>query len=135
MTDVLGATLEFDTQWSIETDWDYGQIQISTNNGSTWTALQGLYTNPGVGSFQPNGEPLYDGSQLSWVHETIDISNYVNQNITIRFYFRTDGSQTFDGWYVDNIKITTYEATSHFSVHSTYSMMDGIWFQYLDYFR
>ncbi len=114
LTDVLGATLEFDTQWSIETDWDYGQIQISTNNGSTWTALQALYTNPGVGSFQPNGQPLYDGSQLSWVHETIDISNYINQNITIRFYFRTDGSQTFDGWYVDNIKITTYEAQALF---------------------
>ena len=125
LTDVLGATLEFDTQWSIETDWDYGQIQISTNNGTTWISLQGLYTNPGVGSFQPNGEPLYDGTQLTWVHETIDISNYVNQNITIRFYFRTDGSQTFDGWYVDNIKITTYEAQALFS-YSKYSR----WLEY-----
>jgi hypothetical protein len=114
LTDVLGATLEFDTQWDIETDWDYGQIQISTNNGTTWTSLQGLFTNPGVGTFQPNGEPLYDGTQLNWVHETIDISNYVNQNITIRFYFRSDGYVTADGWYVDNIKITTYEAQALF---------------------
>ncbi len=114
LTDVLGATLEFDTQWDIETDWDYGQIQISTNNGTTWISLQGLYTNPGVGSFQPNGEPLYDGTQLSWVHETIDISNYVDQNITIRFYFRSDGYVTADGWYVDNIKITTYETQALF---------------------
>ncbi|HEY6626265.1 MAG TPA: M28 family peptidase [Ignavibacteriaceae bacterium] len=116
LSDVLGATLEFDTQWSIEIDYDYGQIQISTNNGSTWTSLTGLHTNPGVGSFQPNGEPLYDGTQLTWVHETIDISNYANQNITIRFYFRSDGSLTYDGWYVDNIKITTYEATSTFQL-------------------
>ncbi len=123
LSDVLGATLEFDTQWNIETDWDYGQIQISTNNGSTWTALQGLYTNPGVGSFQPNGQPLYDGAQLSWVHETIDISNYVNQNITIRFYFRSDGSVTTDGWYADNIKITTYESTATFAL--SVSINDG----------
>ena len=115
LSDVLGATLEFDTQWDIETDWDYGQIQISTNNGSTWTALEGLYTNPGVGSFQPNGEPLYDGSQLTWVHENIDISNYVNQNISLRFIFISDGYVTADGWYVDNIKITTFEATATFS--------------------
>ena len=114
LTDILGATLEFDTQWDIENDWDYGQIQISTNNGTTWISLQGLYTNPGVGSFQPNGEPLYDGTQLAWVHETIDISNYVNQNITIRFYFRSDGYVTADGWYVDNIKITTYDAQALF---------------------
>ena len=34
LTNVLGAVLEFDTQWAVETDWDYGQIQISTNNGT-----------------------------------------------------------------------------------------------------
>jgi len=108
LSDVLGATLEFDTQWDIENDWDYGQIQISTNNGSTWTALIGLFTNPGTGSFQPNGEPLYDGTQLTWVHETMDISNYVNQNISLRFLFRSDGYITQDGWYVDNIAVIVY---------------------------
>lgn len=108
LTDVLGAVLEFDTQWAIETDWDYGQIQLSTNNGSTWISLTGQYTNPGTGSFQPTGEPLYDGTQSTWVHESIDISAYADQQITLRFYFRTDGSQTLDGWYVDNVKVSVY---------------------------
>ncbi len=104
----LGVTLEFDTQWNIETDWDYGQIRISTNNGSTWTALQGLYTNPGTGSFQPPGQPLYDGVQSAWVREKIDLSAYIGSNVKIQFYFRTDGSQVYDGWYVDNISIKKY---------------------------
>ena len=108
LTDVLGAVLEYDTQWDIETDWDYGQIQLSTNNGSTWIPLTGQYTNPGTGSFQPNGEPLYDGTQSTWVHETIDISTYADQQITLRFYFRSDGSVQRDGWYVDNVKISVY---------------------------
>jgi hypothetical protein len=108
LTDVLGAVLEFDTQWAIETDWDYGQIQLSTNNGTTWISLTGQYTNPGTGSFQPTGEPLYDGTQSTWVHESIDISAYADQQITLRFYFRTDGSQTLDGWYVDNVKVSVY---------------------------
>lgn len=108
LTNVLGAVLEFDTQWAIETDWDYGQIQLSTNNGTTWISLAGQYTNPGTGSFQPSGEPLYDGTQSTWVHESIDISAYADQQITLRFYFRTDGSQTFDGWYVDNVKVSVY---------------------------
>ena len=116
LSDVLGAIIEFDTQWDIETDWDYGQLQISTNNGTTWIALEGLYTNPGVGSFQPNGEPLYDGTKLTWVHESIDISDYVNQNIRLRFYFRSDISITEDGWYVDNIKITTFNAAATFQL-------------------
>jgi len=108
LSNALGAVLEFDTQWAIETDWDYGQIQLSTNNGSTWVSLTGQYTNPGTGTFQPTGEPLYDGTQSTWVHESIDISAYVNQQVTIRFYFRSDGSQVLDGWYVDNIKVSVY---------------------------
>ena len=108
LTNVLGAVLEFDTQWAVETDWDYGQIQLSTNNGTTWIPLTGQYTNPGTGSFQPIGEPLYDGTQATWVHESIDISAYADQQITLRFYFRTDGSQVLDGWYIDNVKLSVY---------------------------
>jgi len=108
LTNVLGAVLEFDTQWNIEDNWDYGQVLISTNNGTTWIALTGQYTNPGTGSFQPTGQPVYDGTQLSWVHESIDISSYAEQQITIRFYFRSDYAVQRDGWYVDNIKISVY---------------------------
>ena len=123
LTDIIGGTLEFDTQWEIENDWDYGQVQISTNNGSTWIPLEGLYTNPGVGSFQPNGEPLYDGSQLTWVHETIDISDYVDQNITVRYLLRSDGYITEDGWYVDNIKVTKFESLA--TTQLTVTVNDG----------
>ena len=61
----LGAILEFQTQWDIEDNWDYAQVLISTNNGSTWEPLEGQYTNPGTGSFPANGEPLFDGTQLT----------------------------------------------------------------------
>ena len=108
LTNVLGAVLEFDTQWDIETDWDYGQIQLSTNNGTTWIPLTGQFTNPGTGTFQPTGEPLYDATQSTWVHESIDISAYADQQVSIRFYFRTDGSMQQDGWYVDNVKVSVY---------------------------
>ena len=50
--------LNFWTKYDIESGWDYAQVEISTNNGSTFTPLSGNYTTPGSGSFQPNGEPL-----------------------------------------------------------------------------
>ena len=108
LTNVLGAILEFDTQWDIENDWDYGQIQLSTDNGTNWISLTGQYTNLGTGSFQPPNQPLYDGTQTNWVHESIDISTYADQQITLRFYFRSDQSVQADGWYVDNVKISVY---------------------------
>jgi hypothetical protein len=108
LNNVLGAVLEFDTQWDLETDYDYGQIQLSTNNGTTWIPLTGQFTNLGTGTFQPTGEPLYDGTQSTWVHEIIDISAYAEQQITLRFYFRSDVSVQQDGWYVDNVMISVY---------------------------
>ncbi len=127
----LGATLEFDTQWAIETDWDYAQVLISTNNGANWTPLQGQYTNPGTGSFQPNGEPLYDGTQLTWVHETIDISDYTGSQIKLRFHLISDQSITEDGFYVDNISVKVFSAVpvelASFSAVSTGSEVNLKW--------
>ena len=119
LSEAFGALLEFDTQWAIEDDWDYGQVQVSTDNGVTWMSLEGQYTNPGVGSFQPSGEPLYDGVQLDWVHENIDISDFIGENINLRFILKTDTYVTADGWYLDNIKVTAFgDATAfQFSVN------------------
>ncbi|NWF51080.1 MAG: M28 family peptidase [Ignavibacteriaceae bacterium] len=109
LSNILGASLEFDTQWDIENNWDYGQVQVSTNNGSSWIALAGNYTNAGTGSFQPPGQPLYDGTQTTWVHETIDLSGFTNTQLKLRFLLKTDSYVNADGWYIDNIKLLTYQ--------------------------
>lgn len=96
--------LTFWTKYDMEANWDYGQVSVSTNGGSAWTALAGLYTEPGTGSFQPPGQPLYDGVRSDWVREEMDLANY-SANSLIRFQLRTDGSQVRDGWYLDDIGI------------------------------
>jgi len=110
LSNILGAVLSFDTRWDIETDWDYGMVQVSTDNGTTWTPLEGMYTNPGTGSFQPNGQPLYDGIKTTWVKESIDLSDYNGQQLKLRFLLRADNSIQKDGWYIDNLLVTSYTA-------------------------
>ncbi len=100
--------LSFWTKYDIESNWDYGQVEISTNNGSTFTPLSGLYTEPGTGTFQPNGEPLYDGLQSNWVNEKIDLTNYNSSQVKLKYELKTDGSLQKDGWYVDDIGIIVY---------------------------
>ncbi|WP_337873492.1 M28 family peptidase, partial [Ignavibacterium sp.] len=126
LQNILGAELEFDTQWDIENNWDYGQVLVSTNNGTSWTALAGTYTNPGtVGSFQPPNQPLYDGAQLTWVHEKMNLANFIGQNIKIRFMLRSDGSIQQDGWYVDNIKISVYNTVIPVELTSFTATVNG----------
>ncbi|RKY95973.1 MAG: hypothetical protein DRQ13_06375 [Ignavibacteriae bacterium] len=109
--DISGYTnprLTFQTKFDIEGNWDYGQVDVSTNNGSSWIPLEGEYTEPGVGSFQPTGEPLYDGVVPNWVREKISLASYLSSEFKVRFQLRTDGGVTRDGWYVDDIGILIY---------------------------
>jgi hypothetical protein len=100
--------LSFWTKYDIESNYDYGQVEISTNNGSTFTPLSGLYTEPGTGSFQPNGEPLYDGLQNNWVNEEMDLADYNSTHVKLKYELKTDGSLVEDGWYIDDIGIVVY---------------------------
>ncbi|MFZ1518486.1 MAG: M14 family zinc carboxypeptidase [Ignavibacteriaceae bacterium] len=100
--------LSFWTKYDIESGYDYGQVEVSTNNGSTFTPLSGSFTTLGSGSFQPNGEPLYDGVRSSWVNEVMDLTNYNSNQVKLKFELKTDVSVTGDGWFVDDISIVVY---------------------------
>jgi carboxypeptidase T len=104
--------LSFWAKWDIETKWDCGVVMVSTNNGSTWTAVAGNYTKPASGSGKqtPAGMPIYDGIKSSWVKEEINLSQFGGQQIKIKFELRTDSYITKDGWYLDDIGVFVYTA-------------------------
>jgi len=118
--------LTFYTKFDIENDWDYGQVEISTNNGSSWIPLQGQYTNPGTGSFQPNGEPLYDGTQTNWVREEISLAPYISSQFKIRFELKTDISIQRDGWYLDDIAVIYY-GLNYVELTSFTALLEGFY--------
>jgi len=108
LTTYSNPRLTFWTKYDIESNWDYGQVEASTNNGATWFPLQGLYTELGTGSFQPNGEPVYDGLRASWVKEEINLAGFNSNQFKLKFELKSDGSQTRDGWYIDDVGIMVY---------------------------
>lgn len=124
LTQSNAATLEFWTKWDIETNWDFAQVKVSTNNGSTWIPLRGKYTKLGSGQGAQPSEPGYDGTQSNWVKEEMDLSNFIGQNIKLQFLLKTDNSVQKDGWYIDNVVIKSYQQTSNI-VTSTFSTSSG----------
>jgi bacillopeptidase F (M6 metalloprotease family) len=108
LTNATAAGVKYWAKWDIENDFDYCQLQVSTDNGNTWIGQCGLYTNTGNsanGSVQPNGEPVYDGTQTSWVLEEISLSDYIGETIKMRFIFKSDGGVRADGFYFDDFEI------------------------------
>ncbi len=105
--------LTFHAKWDIEENWDAARVSVSTDNGSTWTDLNGKYTIParGIGAQQPPNAPIYDGTQTSWVEEEMDLSEFAGEQIKLRFMIESDGSVTGDGFYVDDIKVMYFDTT------------------------
>jgi PKD repeat protein len=108
LTNATAAQISFYAKWNIEADYDFTQFQVSTDNGATWIGQCGNYTVTGTsanGSVQPNNQPVYEGVQTNWVLEEINLSDYLGQQIKVRFQLRADGGTNADGFYFDDFKI------------------------------
>ena len=100
------AEINFDAKWNIESGYDYVQVEISDNGGNNWIPQCGKYTNIGIETHDyAINEPLYDGNQNEWVNESILLTDYIDQQISIRFKLYSDGGLRRDGFYFDNFKI------------------------------
>jgi hypothetical protein len=85
--------LSFWHKYNTEAGYDYCNVEISSDNGSTWQKVSS-----------------YDGIQSGWTQEIFDITSYANgtSQLKIRFTLNSDTYITADGWYVDDIKLTNY---------------------------
>tara|TARA_B100000780_G_C21077779_1_gene433927 strand:- start:352 stop:1416 length:1065 start_codon:yes stop_codon:yes gene_type:complete len=104
LQDQINATLTFFTKWDIESGWDFAQLNISIDDGLTWTPLCGRHTKQG-NQYQDYGQPIYDGSKNEWIQESIDLNPYLGEEIKLQFRIVSDGAIEGDGFYFDDLKI------------------------------
>lgn len=119
---VVGATgpasftfkTAFDFEKSGTTYYDGGVIEISNDNGVTWTDL-GTSMSPGYGGVLTTGNPLAGRNALVSTSTsypalqtyTVSLgSGYAGQTIRIRFRVVCDGGVGAGGWYVDDLVFT-----------------------------
>ncbi len=89
------ASLSFWTKYSLETNYDYTYLQISTN-GINWTTLE-----------------TFNGNQNSWIQKTYSLDAYLGESyVLLRFKFESDGYLTEDGMYIDDFELNVASPTS-----------------------
>lgn len=99
------AVLEFYAKWDIEKGYDFVQLSASLD-GTNWTPLCGNYTVIGNDN-QDENEPIYDGVQSTWVKESLDLNDFIGENIQLRFRIVSDMFTRGDGFNFDDLKIRT----------------------------
>jgi uncharacterized repeat protein (TIGR01451 family) len=129
------AQLSYWVRYNIEYQWDGVVVEISTNGGSSWTALAPTGGYPS--NFSQTGTPpvnacAYASTQAcfngpsgnaaltAWTEYTHDLSAYSGQTAIIRWNFSSDGGAEFEGFYLDDIAVTNA------SVYDGCATRDGI---------
>ena len=109
LSEVETATLEYAAFFKLSRSFDFAYVVISTDGGQTW---QGLVTEDMLGQDlddDPNEFALVDRFYSanspggSWLEQSIDLTDYVGQEVLIRF--ESDAGNRATGFAIDNIAI------------------------------
>ena len=104
--------LAFYHKYDTEAQWDGGQVMISIDGGDLWEDLGSEMVVNGYNSTVFNSIPGFSGNSNGYVNTVIDLTNYANQNVLIRFQMNCDQAAGGNGWWIDdftmsNVKLLT----------------------------
>ncbi len=122
---VAGSSLSFWHSYNLESGFDGGVVEISTN-ASTWTDLGSNATQNGYSmtissSYQSplSGRHAFSGSSSGFIQTIIPLTNFAGRSIYLRFREADDNSTSVSGWWVDDITVSTDVAWSNVTTTAT----------------
>ncbi|MFD7708129.1 immune inhibitor A domain-containing protein [Streptomyces sp. NPDC059786] len=105
LTGKSAATLSLDGWWDIEDGYDYLYTEVSTDGGSTWTAVDGTADGAAIPR-DGSDKPALTGTVDAYEKLSFPLDAYAGQKIDLRFRYSTDGGVAQKGFAADEITVT-----------------------------
>lgn len=106
-----GGTFAATVKYDIESGWDYAFVEVTTDGGATWTALDTSLST----ADDPNGQNVptngITGTSAGWVPLTADMSAFAGQTAQVRVRYWTDVAEAKPGFQIDGIQVSGLAAT------------------------
>jgi hypothetical protein len=84
-----GVRLVFWHRYAIESNYDYGHVEWSSDGGGSWHEVA-----------------TYTGTQSSWTRVEIPLPGLEGAgDARVRFRYSSDSNTSYDGWYIDDISL------------------------------
>jgi len=97
------SILNFKAKWDIEKGYDWAAV-FASSDGINFIPLCGDKTVLGTKD-QLENEPIFDGSQVDWIDVNINLDQFANDSIYLKFIMNSDPFVNGDGFYFDDLKI------------------------------
>jgi hypothetical protein len=113
-----GAQLTFWSKWFLDPsgNGDKGQVEVSTDGGSTWTRLALGYpdtsSKTGDACGLPAGQKYFAGLNTTWTQFTANLNAYAGMTVRFRFRISTDATTTGEAWSIDDLAVTNVQTPS-----------------------
>lgn len=92
----------FNLNYQIETNYDNLMLDVSYNNGATWSSLSN-----------------YTGYSGGWSAQTLYVPAAAGNNVKLRFTFTSDSTVSFDGCYIDDVRFVPASLVFNDNVESS----------------
>ena len=96
--------LHYWTWFDLEKDYDYLYLEASTDGGKSWQILR----TPSCTTANPSGNSYgcgYNGQNAGWREETVDLSAFAGEQVTLRFQYITDAAVNNEGFLLDDVSL------------------------------
>ncbi|MEL6987151.1 MAG: M36 family metallopeptidase, partial [Bacteroidota bacterium] len=100
------SELTFTHYYDTEAAWDGGWVFISTDGGATWVNLENYFTQNGYNNTIYNSIPGFSGDSGGFITSKIDLSDFENQNVLLKFQMVCDQFVAGVGWWIDDVIIS-----------------------------
>ena len=104
-----GAQLGFWSHHALETGWDKGEVQLSTDGGSSWNRVAVAYPTSSSYTSDACGLPTgtyFTGTSAPWTSYSASLAAWAERDVLLRWVLSTDTSANGAGWWVDDITIS-----------------------------
>ncbi len=111
-----GGTLQYAARYNLEQNWDGVVVEISTDNGATWTDLPPTGGYPS--SFSQTGSPPVNACAFAATHGAFSgssggvftnfstsLASFAGQTVKVRWVFSSDPASEEEGFYLDNVQL------------------------------
>ncbi|WP_405766916.1 immune inhibitor A [Actinacidiphila glaucinigra] len=110
LTGKTSASLSLKGWYDIEENYDYLYTEVSTDGGSTWTALDGTIGGAPLPR-DASDKPALTGTAASYQDMVVPLDAYAGQSVKLRFRYQSDGGVAQKGFLADGITLTADGAT------------------------